>query len=239
MQGRLEYHIPNTFSQERLPFVFSVEHHEGSIPCLPKRTTETQPDVMSMMYLFRSMSCPRTVSQMMKQNDAPIINLHISCFSDVTCIGFSLPHCVADAPGMGIILHAWCSVLAGKASELPKLYDRDPLATFGSPYPSKKADAKKFRESMQGAFQILNFWTKIPYYAGLLPEFIFHPKEESRMLFIPMKLVEKLRDTALSELREKSGKETMWVSENDIVTALLVKVNDQFQISLSCLNVLS
>lgn len=177
----------------------------------------------TFIHLFRSKTCPQNATELIAQKDRPIISLHVSCFSDATCIGFSLPHSFADVLGMGVIMRAWCSILAGRSSEVPPLFEGDALADFGAPFPSKKAEQKKLYESVQGTYRLWSFWDKVKYYTWLTTsEFILHPSEEVRLLFFPNSLVDKLRKETM--LKGEKEKGSAWVSENDIVTALLVKV---------------
>ena len=155
-------------------------------------------------------------------HDSPSIRIHVTTFSNVTCIGFTLPHIYGDVPGMSIILRAWCSIIAGHEAELPALFDGDPRAHIGGPYPSSAKELKELYEDMEGDYHIAGWWEKIRYYAPIVLEMVFYPKEQARMIFLSESILVKLRQAALAELDD--GKE-VWVSENDIVFALMVKVS--------------
>lgn len=139
----------------------------------------------------------------------------------MTCIGFSHPHILADALGTGIILRAWCSVLAGRESEVPALIEEDPLKDFGKPYPSTKAGVKALRASMRGDYHLYGLWARLKFYPPIFVEMILHPKETVHTVFIPEKTVVRLREEAMRE-----GEKDVWVSDNDIVSAILLKVNN-------------
>jgi hypothetical protein len=176
-----------------------------------------------MFHLFRSRSCPRTAADLLKQKDAPIISLHVSRFSDATCVGFTIPHAICDVPGVGIILRAWCSLLASRAAEIPPLVIDDVLADFGSPYPTTKAGVKALRASMRSTFRIWGLWSKIRVNIRFMREFIIYPKDDCRMVFIPTNFIQRIREEAKKELGGEMT-EGPWLSENDIVTAIMVKV---------------
>ncbi len=113
----------------------------------------------SHLHLFLSDSSPRVTSDLLQRKDAPIINLHITCFTDVTCVGVGIPHAVADAPGICIILRAWTSVLAGDFLP-PPLLQEDPLADFGDPLPKTRAEMEKHRQGNEELVPALEYLAK-------------------------------------------------------------------------------
>jgi hypothetical protein len=54
-------------------------------------------------------------------------------------------------------------------------------------------------------------------------EFIIYPKDDCRMVFIPTNFIQRIREEAKKELGGEMT-EGPWLSENDIVTAIMVKV---------------
>ncbi|KAF7984150.1 hypothetical protein HWV62_16806 [Athelia sp. TMB] len=224
--GMFEFHTPAAFSEERLPFIFTVSDQRTiQCPDIPKRdyTVTSQPELQKYMHLFRSEDCPNTMTKWLKQKDAPAIRIHVTVFSDATCIGFTLPHIFSDVPGMSVILNAWCSIMAGRESALPTLVTEDPIANIGGAYPSTKKALKKFHADMEGGYHLLSFWQKVRYYMPVVKEFVLHPKEECRLIFIPNKTLNKLRQAALAELQDEKE---VWVSENDIIFALIIKLSN-------------
>lgn len=119
----------------------------------------------------------------------------------------------------------WCSAIKGeKLPDLPSPVDhRDVIADVGSPYPSNKKGVKAFRAKMQGSLQVWNLGQKIRYYPSVLPEVIFNSKEEVRLVFIPLSLIERLRSETMG-VQPSTGAKSVFVSENDILTALMAKV---------------
>ncbi|KZP11674.1 hypothetical protein FIBSPDRAFT_1050594 [Athelia psychrophila] len=222
--GLFEFHTPLAFSDERPPFIYTIAHKiDSQCPDIPKRALGSQANLLTYQHLFRSKDCPALMSEWIKQKDAPVIRLHFTTFSDVTCIGFTLPHLFADVPGISVILRAWCSIVAGHESQLPALLTEDPIANIGGPYPSTKKELKTFHADMEGGYRLFSFWNKIRYYVPMTAEFVRHPKEEVRLVFLPLQTLEKMRRSAMAELKDEKE---VWVSENDIVYALIIKLSN-------------
>ncbi len=175
----------------------------------------------SHLHLFLSDSSPRVTSDLLKRKDAPIMNLHVNGFTDVTCIGFGIPHAVVDVPGMGNILQTWTSVLAGEFLPPPHVQG-DPLANFGDPFPKTRAAMKKHRQGMKSTFQLWNTWDKLRYYSWILLDLMLH-KEVDKLVFIPQHAVDNLLEKAMEAQKEK-GDKAIRLSENDIVVAIITKV---------------
>ncbi|KAF7984621.1 hypothetical protein HWV62_12837 [Athelia sp. TMB] len=224
--GMYKFHTPATFSEARPPFMFTVADHRATpCPAIPTRehTVASQPGLPNYQHLFRTADCPGTMTHWLKQKDAPTIRIHVASFSDATCIGFTLPHIFGDVPGMSVILNAWCSVMAGRESELPVLVTGDPIASIGGAYPSTRKALEEFYAGMEGPYHLLSFLEKLRYYPPVIADLVLHPKEDCRLIFLPNATLNKLRHAALAELQD--GKE-VWVSENDIALALIIKLSN-------------
>ncbi|KAF9027403.1 hypothetical protein BDZ89DRAFT_808633 [Hymenopellis radicata] len=184
---------------------------------LPKRTAKLSihPGYQNIQHLFRSPTSPRTVTELLALPDHPIIALHLTMFADVTCIGFSIPHCFADMLGVGIILDAWCAVLAGNAP--PPLYEEDNiLASFGAVYPETEEGVRRLREKKLSSMQVPSAEEGNVGYDAI--------QEEERMLFVPCKVIEKYRAEGFHEFRAR-GLADAWIGEHDVLTAMLMKLN--------------
>ena len=154
------------------------------------------------------------------------MSLHINRFSDVTCLGLALPHAVVDMVGVGIIMRAWCSIMANEHADVPPLIVGDPLAEYGAPYPSTRSGVKKLRASMVGTARVWSLRSKIRYFGRMIFEFVLSPKEHCGLFFIPMSVVDRIREEGMHEAKESASTSggSVWVSENDVITAILVKV---------------
>lgn len=176
-----------------------------------------------MHHIFHHASCPQTLTELLSQ-DQPLISIHVGRYDNVTCVGVNIPHVLVDAEGAGIILKAWCSLIAEKVHEVPSLIDGDALADFGLPYPSTKAEEEEFLASIPSSLCRWSTWDMIRTTFNSILEFIFYPRARSGMFFLPSKLVASIRQKAMLELRNGDDREGPWLSENDIVTAILFKV---------------
>ncbi|KZP27678.1 hypothetical protein FIBSPDRAFT_948270 [Athelia psychrophila] len=223
-KGVFECHTPSAFSVERSPFVYTVARHvDSQCPDIPKRTIGSHANMLTYRHLFQSKDCPASTSEWIKQKDAPPIRIHITTFSNVTCIGFTVPHIFTDVLGISVILRAWCSIIAGReTSKLPVLITEDPLAHIGGPYPSSKKELKAFHADMAGEYHLFSLWDKLRYYPPLIKEIVFH-SEEVRLVFLPSKTLDKMRRSAMAELQDEKE---VWVSENDIIYSLIIKLSN-------------
>lgn len=224
VQGMFEFRLPEKFTDSRPRFAFTTKTSTITYPHMPSRSASLNPEFATFTDDFLAPKSPRTIAALMKKPDAPMLSVHVNVFTDVTCIGFHIPHMLCDAVGLGIILRAWYSLIsAGSAMQsqtLPTLVEGDPLADFGEPYPATKEALKTFRKSMLSSITI---WGKIDtyiYYTKLILDLLSN-KEKCRLLFVPQSLVTKIKHEIMSSLTEKD----QWVSDNDVLTALLTKVN--------------
>lgn len=190
---------------------------------MPQRSEPSQPQLSTIINSFRSKESFRLASNLIK-TDAPIMNLHINLFSDVTCVGLSLPHAVVEMVVVAIILRTWCSILADDQFNVPSLVIGNPLAEYGEPYLFTQPGVKDLRASMASTVQVRRFWEKVRYYRRILLELALSPKEHCGLISIPMSAVDHIRKEGLQGLKESGGGHEEWVSEHDITTAILVKV---------------
>lgn len=142
-------------------------------------------------------------------SDRPVTGLHIVSFKDATIVTLHWLHAVADAMALKAILDNWTLVLQGREAEVPLLhgFDEDPLRELGC-HPT---------EPFELAGSQLSAWGTASYVArngyG-----IFVGQKETRTVCIPATFLDKLRETALRELRE-AGIKDPFLTDNDIITA--------------------
>lgn len=161
------------------------------------------------------------IGDLLKGKDVPILHVHVNVFDDATCIGIHIPHIVVDMLGLGIIAHAWTQLINSedmKAVVLPSLMEGDPLADWGSiSCPSEPAARSEVKANT--AVQLFGWWEKLRYYIPLSWE-VMTSKEVAHAIFIPFSVINRLRkETMLGDEKER------WVSENDIVIAILAHVS--------------
>jgi hypothetical protein len=147
--------------------------------------------------------------------DTPLLLVHITKYTDATVVSLNLPHAVSDQMGFASLITAWIQVIKGETpAEFLKL---EPGALDGLKNPSKQVLREK------GKFRIMKKSERIRALLPFLSEFIFHPKEYRRTLFLPVKLVEELRDRHTQTLKRKYGEAVVGITSGDIITALLTK----------------
>ncbi len=85
---------------------------------------------------------------------APLISFHLATFADAFAIGFTAPHGVFDATGMGMVLKALECALSGRCEwEVPPVQEVNPLeasaAEFVAEHPVA-AEASGWRKAVSG-----------------------------------------------------------------------------------------
>ena len=201
------------------------------MPDIPQRSAASQPQFRTIIDYFRSAITPKVASDLLNEDsDKPIMSLHINQFSDVTCVGFTLPHAVVDMMGVGIIMRTWCSIMADDHAEVPSLIVGDPLAEYGAPYPTTRSGVRDLRASMIGTARVWGLRGKIRYFSRVILELVLSPKEHNGLFFIPTSVVNRIREEGMRGAKESANGNggSQWVSENDVITAILVKVSIMF-----------
>lgn len=223
--------MPNSFSEARPPFIFTSQETNAPLPDRPSRSQPLQPEILERIHHFRTPNTPRLTTDLLKAKDTPLLHVHIHNYTDVTCIGFHIPHSVVDVPGLGIILRAWCSLISAKNNmqdvTLPRLFESDPLTDFGLPYPTSKKDVVAFRQTTRTKIPIFSLWENFRYYVPMIYDLALN-ESESRTLFIPFSVIENIRKKIMVHGEGESEKKVVWVSENDVVTAILAKACIQY-----------
>ncbi|KIY66900.1 hypothetical protein CYLTODRAFT_422984 [Cylindrobasidium torrendii FP15055 ss-10] len=224
-KGLLELRLPESFSDARPPFVFTKKTTDAPCPYAAfSRSSDAQnPDTFDILSDFRDQNTPSMTPDLINGDDIPILHIHVNVYQDATCIGFHIPHAFADFLGIGIIFKAWVDLVNNVKNmdtvETPRLVASDPLATFGlKGYPKKRSEIAAFHKDTGCSVQFFNFPDAFRYYAALAWD-IMSNEEQSRLVFIPQSVVERIRRNVMG------GEEKVWVSENDVVTAMLAQLN--------------
>lgn len=188
------------------------------IPTLPSKTAISS-DAMYSTHKqhFRSDTCPKTCIDILKKHKAPTTYLHVTTFLDATCIGFTVPHIMYDALATCDILTEWCEIMKG-ASTARTLIQGDPFREIANmPFPKSNKAIKQMYNKYYGSFRLYNRKEFYSFISKFIFDVIKHPKEKTRVVFIPMRYIEKIRALA----KEKG----QWISDNDVVTSALFKVS--------------
>ncbi|KIY63968.1 hypothetical protein CYLTODRAFT_493504 [Cylindrobasidium torrendii FP15055 ss-10] len=217
----LDLRIPASLSDSRPAFIFTSKRSSGPCPHRWSLQERVHPDVLSIRPDFRDVSTPSFLDDLLKGKDTPMLHVHVNVFDDATCIGFHLPHAFADMLGLGLVVRAWAKLVNAddmKTVVLPEVMDGDPLADFAKmEYPSAPEEQAVVKANT--TMHLYGWWGTLRYFVPLAFAVMTH-KEISRSLFIPLSVVNALRAETMA-----GDEKARWVSENDIVTAILTYLN--------------
>ncbi|KAI1448577.1 hypothetical protein F5Y02DRAFT_274756 [Annulohypoxylon stygium] len=231
--GRLEYHIPESFSEERPSFTYSHVTHDIEIyrhptgSRIPRPTAK--PTVLSdpedYAPLLRRWGAPRKLADYL-YSDLPQLSLHIVSFKDATVVSLSWPHTLLDAMGRRTLLDAWTAVLERREEDVKPLAGvlDDPLETLGSNPEEPYVLAHRRLTPLQALlFAISYIWT-VAFWA---------PGEETRMVCVPGSHIQSLHRGAMAYLTtqtppDESEKEELkvkpFVSEGDVMSSWITRL---------------
>ncbi|KUL81848.1 hypothetical protein ZTR_09749 [Talaromyces verruculosus] len=220
--GKLEYHIPQSFDASRPAYYFTNVEHSMSIndhslgKKIPKASDRPillgSPDEFSP--LVRNADGPTKLDDWL-YCDRPQLSIHTVSFNDSTIITVTWIHTLADVMIIKAFLDAWTALLRGEPKAVPRLGDfrSDPLSLLGQRTPantylhySRVFDRKDF------------LW-----FIGLnILERLWHPREERRTICLPASSLKHLRLRAMADLSAISltdDNSLPFVSESDVLLA--------------------
>ncbi|KAI0543715.1 putative LysR family regulatory protein [Xylaria curta] len=234
-KGRLEYHLPAEFTEERPLFLFTTDKHDMSIdehPVLcniPKANANAEKPTMfkessaSFRPYMRSHKTPEAFDDWL-YNDIPQLAIHVINFEDATVITVTLLHTLTDFLGLIAFYKAWLSVLHGKDDEIAPYIgykDKDPLENLQQ---GKTPPKYIFADRVVKGWGFFKFVIR-----GMWDRF-WYPQASLRFLTLPGKFVEKLSASARQELaaaQKVDDPSKAFVSDSDVLcawwTRLIVK----------------
>ncbi|KAL8832589.1 MAG: hypothetical protein Q9191_000158 [Dirinaria sp. TL-2023a] len=221
-KGKLEYHVPSQFDEQRPPISYYHESYQMGIADhplasrIPKPSTSPQIVGRSEDFLtfMRRPEDPRCLKDYI-YTDHPMLGLHVVSFTDATLITLSWIHVLLDAMGRKALLDAWSLMLQGRDDQVLALYgvETDPLATLGS------RPVEPYRHSCRqlGTWQMMIFGLRYAF-----DQIFWRPRHESRIICVPAAYMQLLRNTALNDISsiERDRSDTPpFVSEGDVLCA--------------------
>ncbi|KAJ5135663.1 BCL5p [Penicillium bovifimosum] len=219
--GDLAYRLPDSFTADYKLFQWSNQIVDSSLAAANLLPESPQADsgpfygpwsVPELEDKWTPSTWPK--ERKFEEPDTPLLLVHIVKYTDATVVTLSLPHAVSDQMGFASLITAWLQIIKG---ETPAEFLQLRPGALDGPKLSKKELRRK------GTYRIMNNLEKTRYIMGLLPDLILNPEETRRMLFLPVKLVESLRDRHTQALKSEFGEDTVPLTSGDIVTALLTK----------------
>ncbi|KKP00197.1 hypothetical protein THAR02_07688 [Trichoderma harzianum] len=223
--GRLEYHLPTEFTEERPLFLFTSEEHDMSIDDhpglrnLPKTNGEKptifEPSAASFRPYTRSPTTPQAFEDWL-YNDIPQLSIHVVKFQDATIITVTLLHTLTDMMGLMSFYRAWLATLRGEEDQIPPYIgykDKDPLEGL---HQGKQPPRYIFAD------RILNGWGFFKFVVRNMFDRWWYPDASLRFISLPEKFVGKLTASARKELvaaqNDAEPSET-FISDSDVLNA--------------------
>ncbi|KAG6819200.1 hypothetical protein H0H93_014405 [Arthromyces matolae] len=174
--------------------------------------------------LFRAPSIPSDL-QSYATSKTPIISIHITELLNCTCIGFSFPHGVLDAVGIGHFIHGLDAELNGRPWDAPAISSTnivqevlDTLEAAPPMYDDIHRETAAF-SALKRSMEHASFLNKLAMLRHVAYEHIWHGVE-TRTVYLGEKVVAKLLRETRSEV-ERLGAGS--VSMGDILAAWILK----------------
>ncbi|KAH7559652.1 hypothetical protein BM1_03286 [Bipolaris maydis] len=135
---------------------------------------------------------PRKLADWLK-SDSPPLSFKTLSFQDATILSVSWPHCVFDGIGRAAFMNAWLAELNGLA--IPEFigFDHDPMSPLIGEVPGERY---LLRHQLLTGSRLLFFVLRTIF------DLILQPKSEPRILQIPDRFLQKLRQEALTDLNK-------------------------------------
>lgn len=221
--GGLAYRLPKSFAADYRLFQWSNDSVESSfadaqlLPDMAQAECDISYGPCSIPELERAWT-PSTWPPERKYEapDTPLLLVHVTKYADATVVSLNIPHMVVDQMGLGSLITAWMQIVKGETPA--EFLQLEPGALDGLKNPSKEVLRKK------NTYRIMRKSEKAKGVMNHVPDIILHRKETRRLLFLPIKLVESLRDRHSQALKTKYGEETPPLTSNDVIAALLMKL---------------
>ncbi|RHZ55808.1 acetyltransferase sphE [Aspergillus thermomutatus] len=239
-EGGLEYHVPQRFDDNRPGFAYSTvtydtkvaDHPQASRLAQPHRLDAAgRPSVFNVTYTatpeFRSFIRTPDFPDRLEGwlcSDSPQLGVRIIAFQDATLMTVSFLHSLMDMMGLNAVLDAWSAVLRGQEDEVKPFvgFSHDPLAGLAE---TKNKPLQKY----VFANTLLIGWTWLVFALRYIftVELFWQHREEERVIFLPAKYLQRMRDKAMEELASQKTSDSdkpLFISEGDILFAWWARV---------------
>ncbi|KAF9769311.1 hypothetical protein IL306_013275 [Fusarium sp. DS 682] len=234
---RLEYHLPHEFTDDYELFKWSSvsagysygETHELAMIMHPRDGISFLPAIEKIDASVRPQNWP--FERKDEQPDSPLLYVHLTNFSDGAVLAMSVPHVLADQGGLANIVKAWLAVIEGKRPPEMAGFREDVLGSERlSNYDSKQEDRI-------GRMRIRGKKDQALVTGRIALDLVKAMKEDSRIVFLPMRVVHNLREKVREALEGKHMLANE-ISNGDIITAIFTKfvrlnLKSEYKISLS------
>ncbi|ORY61018.1 uncharacterized protein BCR38DRAFT_349771 [Pseudomassariella vexata] len=224
--GHYEIHVPREFTSKRpavgfskVSFDTSIEDHPVASKMPNHPTLADKPSIQcgpeELKGLNQYDGSPRSIDDFL-YSDRPQLHLHTVSFGDATLVTYTWSHSLMDACGMQALYEAWSLVLGGKESQVKPLAGyKDAMADFGLVQPPKPW---LFESIVMGMFSMIFFGLR------WIISNLGKAKPETKAIFIPARMVQKLRTEGLNQVPDVDEKgNKMFLSEGDILLAWITR----------------
>ncbi|KAG6820002.1 hypothetical protein H0H93_006621 [Arthromyces matolae] len=170
---------------------------------------------------FRDPSIPYSL-QGYCLSDTPFISIHVTELANCTCIGFTFPHFVLDAQGMGHFLYALNAELHGRPWDIPTISKTNVFQTILDNLEASAPVAEESSPSpsvLRRALSPVTFINTLIHESRLLYELRYR-NLETKAVYIPVHALKKLVQKTRYEAK---GSGLEFISTGDIITAWMLK----------------
>lgn len=158
--------------------------------------------------------------------DMPVLSLRVTSFKDATLVAVGVPHLLVDAMALGELFRAWSLVLAGKEDEVPPVLGARDDILYDVADPALKKDDEEpwgLQAVYLAGFAFVLFLVRFLW--GIITELTI----ESRVVFLPKHIFEKMRASALADVAADATSHghdasAAWVSEGDVLFAWACRI---------------
>ncbi|RGP69586.1 chloramphenicol acetyltransferaselike domain [Fusarium sporotrichioides] len=249
-QGKAEFHVPKTFSEERPSFQYSQRAFEMNIEDNPigrkfPKAGE-QPSLHAGGYEFKDLATsPDTPVNGwdLLVGDKPQMALNVVSFKNATLVTLVFSHMLMDAGGLQNLLQNWSLVLVGRESEVSPVLGARKDVTYAITEGCMEDHSEELvQEELKIAHKRIKGLKMFIFIVRFLWELLWYGKPESRTIFMPKTAISQLRREALEDLtltKAYVGDKKPFISEGDVLsawTAKMVASSDPRQLPVSILN---
>lgn len=163
-----------------------------------------------------SADCPTRIEDWL-YSDRPQLVIDVVLFGDATLLTVTFMHTLMDAMGLSSFLKAWTAVMNGREDQVPTFQQigEDPAARFTDRTPAGTYVNSSF---LLTGVRLLGF------IASYLFELVWHRGQNERVICIPGRCVDEMREQALHELAQQNKEgPAPFLSESDVLLAWWLK----------------
>lgn len=217
----LAYRLPKTFPPSYRLFEWSSNAVDSSLEdtnLLPRGPQPTSgpsfapANILEMEKEWTPSNWP--IERKYEQPNACLLFVHITKYTNGTIVALNIPHVVCDQLGFASLINAWMNLLNG---ETPPQFIELPLDALDGPNLSQKELQEK------GRYRVLSSREQITKILPFIPGFVRDSKELRKTLFLPIELVDDLRERCMTTVKAKYGQDAAQISNADVISAILAK----------------